>query len=143
MKEMNDVKINGDVAFYEDGHVYVNVKNPKIKYISVTTLIADYYEKFDSDFWSGYKALEQLMGSEFFSSGVKTYLLKNKKIDLNLANFVNLEEYTKVKEGIAASYKEKGTVSAAHGTKIHKPQMLIGADLTENQIVELFSKQLL
>ena len=29
------------------------------------------------------------------------------------------------------------------GTKVHKPQMLIGADLTENQIVELFSKQLL
>ena len=29
------------------------------------------------------------------------------------------------------------------GTKVHKPQMLIGADLTENQIVELFSKQIL
>lgn len=29
------------------------------------------------------------------------------------------------------------------GTKVYKPQMLIGADLTENQIVELFSKQLL
>ncbi len=29
------------------------------------------------------------------------------------------------------------------GVKVYKPQMLIGADLTETQIVELFSKQLL
>jgi hypothetical protein len=50
-------KQNGSVCFNEDSHVYWNV-NDNEKYISVTTLIERYAQPFDSEFWSGYKALE-------------------------------------------------------------------------------------
>ena len=116
----NDVKINGDVAFYEDGHVYVNVKNPNIKYRSVTTVISDYYEKFDAEFWSSYKALEKLMGEDFYNSGIKSHLLKVKKLDLQVEDYVDPSEFKKLQEEIKSGYTEKGKISAAHGTKIHK-----------------------
>ena len=57
----NDLKINGDVAFQEDGHKYFNLKDSSIVYTSVTTLIGKYEPPFDSDFVSKYKALEKLI----------------------------------------------------------------------------------
>lgn len=116
---MENVKINGDVAFYEDGHLYVNIKNANVKYVSVTTLLSSYQEAFDSDFWSGYKALESLMGDDFTDLGVKTYLLTKKKNDLKISEFTDEAEYLKLKKSIADGYKQKGIESAKYGTKIH------------------------
>ena len=116
---MENVKINGDVAFYEEGHLYVNVKNANVKYISVTTLIGNYQEPFDSDFWSGYKALESLMGNDFVDLGVRSYLLEKRRLDLTISDFTDEAEYLKLKMSIAEGYKQKGIESARRGTKIH------------------------
>ena len=116
---MNNVKINGDIAFYEDGHLYVNVKDPKIKYTSVTTLIQDFHEKFDSDFWSGYKALEKLMGEDFKLLGVQAFLLDKKKLSLDIGDFVNEGDYLKLKQEIAEGYTRNGIEAAKYGTDLH------------------------
>jgi ATP-dependent exoDNAse (exonuclease V) beta subunit len=76
---MQYTKINGDIAFSEADHKYVNVRYPQREYISVTTLIGKFHEHFDTDFWSKYKALEELTGDEFKNSGIKTQLLTSKK----------------------------------------------------------------
>jgi len=115
---MENVKTNGDVIFYENNHIYVNAKNPDIRYTSVTTLIKDYHELFDKEFWGGYKALENLMGKDF--SLVKSYLLDKKKIDFEVSDLVDEEEYKKLKSTIMAEYDRKSFESSAYGTKIHK-----------------------
>lgn len=117
---MEDVKINGDVAFYEDGHLYVNVKNANIKYTSVTTLISKYHESFDGDFWSGYKALEELMGQDFKDLGVQKYLLENRKLDLDIKDYVDVRRYETLKKEILTGYSNKAITAATYGTKIHK-----------------------
>lgn len=114
----SNVKVNGDVTFYEENHLYVNTKDPKIIYTSVTSLIKDYHEEFDEEFWSSYKALEELMGSEF--RDLKGYLLNKKKIDFDVANYVDIEEYKLVKQGIVDGYELKRKTSSEYGTMIHK-----------------------
>lgn len=111
-------KLNGDVGFNEEKHLYVNVKDPKIQYTSVTTFIKFYHEGFDEDFWSSYKALEALMGEDFRM--VKGELLSKKKIVFKITDFVNIEDYLQKKKEILESYATKRIETAAYGTKIHK-----------------------
>ena len=49
-------KINGKVGFLEEPHVYKNIDDPTINYVSVTTLISKFEQPYDKDFWSAYKA---------------------------------------------------------------------------------------
>lgn len=114
----NNVKQNGDVMFIEDGHIYVNVKNSDIKYTSVTSVIKEYHEEFDEDFWSSYKALEKLMGDSF--RDIRSLLLSKKKIDFDVEAYVNPEEFKRTKEFIIASYEEKRKLSSEYGTEIHR-----------------------
>ena len=60
---MNDVitKQNGNIAFVEETHKYFDVTNPEAVFTSVTTMIHEYTQPFDKDFWSAYKALEKLL----------------------------------------------------------------------------------
>jgi hypothetical protein len=118
MKKENNVKVNGDVTFYENDHLYVNTKDASIKYISVTTLIKDFHEEFDDDFWSGYKALESLMGNDF--KDLRGYLLTKKKIDFDVKTYVDPTEYRLVKQEILDGYELKRKTSSEYGTEIHK-----------------------
>lgn len=114
-------KQNGDIAFNEAEHLYVNIKYPNRKYTSVTTLISMYHEKFDSEFWSSYKALEQIMGIETFKSTVKKALLDFKcfdVIDLNKIG-VNVPHFLKVKNDILLSYKLANEQACERGTIYH------------------------
>jgi hypothetical protein len=115
---MNNVKRNGDVEFYEDGHIYVNTKNKNITYISVTSLIKDFHEPYDMDFWSGYKALEALMGENFVD--VRGYLLDKKKIKFKISDYVDAELYKEKKKEIEESWVQKSKDSSEWGTNIHK-----------------------
>ena len=74
-------KENDDVTYNDEKHVYVGKKGvgEGKKFISVTTLIGEFENKFDSDFWKKYKALEELMGDDFIN--VKSSLLNTKKWD--------------------------------------------------------------
>ena len=70
-------KQNGAVCFNENSHVYWNA-NDNEKYISVTTLIERYAQPFDKDFWSAYKALEQLLPADVWKIEKKSLLATNK-----------------------------------------------------------------
>ena len=121
MENIKYDKVNGDVAFIDDVHKYFNLKNPEIEYISVTTLIGKYYEEFDEDFWSSYKALEALMGSDFVKFKVKQTLLKLKKFNIKLSDLnIDQEEFNKKKQEILESYETNRVIACERGTKIHK-----------------------
>ena len=111
-------KTNGDITFFEDNHLYINTKHPDRKYVSVTTLITQFHEEFDDDFWSGYKALEALMGEDF--RRLKSYLLDKKKIDFEISDYVDSSEYKLVKQEILDSYELKRKTSSEYGTEIHR-----------------------
>lgn len=117
---MEKLKINGDVAFQEEGHKYFNIKDPKITYISVTTLIDKFTQPFDKNFWSAYKALEKLLPKEAWNIEKKS-LLSTKKFDKELLNIHSIPENTfnKVQQGILDDWQKENIQSCERGTKIH------------------------
>lgn len=112
-------KQNGTVCFNEDSHVYWNV-NDNEKYISVTTLIDRYAQPFDSEFWSGYKALEQLLPTEAWGMEKKS-LLTTHKIDKELLTTYNISEldFNKAQQRILDEWDKTNRESCERGTKIH------------------------
>jgi hypothetical protein len=59
-------KENDSVFFNDAEHLYLDKLSGE-KYISVTTLIGEYGNKFNSAFFSKYKALEELIDGDQFS----------------------------------------------------------------------------
>lgn len=112
-------KQNGTVCFNENSHVYWNV-NDNEKYISVTTLIDRYAQPFDSEFWSGYKALEQLLPTEAWGMEKKS-LLTTHKIDKELLTTYNISEldFNKAQQRILDEWDKTNRESCERGTKIH------------------------
>lgn len=125
---MNDMKIdklNGVIAFNEEYHRYFNIKNPEYNYTSVTTLIGQYYEHFNEDFFSKYKALERISDSEKFQT-LKPYLLSNQK-SFNEDKLVHSLEYCEVDRQlfedtvveILAEWKKTNVEACEIGTAFH------------------------
>lgn len=116
---MNIDKQNGAVCFNEDSHVYWNV-NDNEKYISVTTLIGRYAQPFDRDFWSAYKALEQLLPKEAWGMEKKS-LLATHKIDKEILSTYNISEldFNKAQQSILDEWDKTNRESCERGTKIH------------------------
>ena len=116
---MEITKQNGQVAFNEKEHAYWNV-NDNGRYISVTTLIGKYAPEFNSDFWSAYKALEQLLPIESWKIEKKA-LLNSKKIDKNLFSIYDIDEneFNKIQQDILDAWEAKKQASCERGTKIH------------------------
>ena len=112
-------KQNGAVCFNEDSHVYWNVNDDE-KYISVTTLIERYAQPFDKDFWSGYKALEQLLPTDAWGIEKKS-LLATHKLDKELLSTYNISEldFNKAQQGILDEWDKTNKESCERGTKIH------------------------
>lgn len=112
-------KKNGNVCFNDENHVYWNV-NDNGRYISVTTLIGKYAPPFDSEFWSAYKSLEQLLPAESWKIEKKA-LLSSKKIDKNLFSIygINENDFNKVQQDILDSWEAEKNASCERGTKIH------------------------
>ena len=102
-------KINGDVAFNEELHLYWNTRNKDIKYTSVTTLIQNYYEKFDEEFWSSYKAIERIVGVDVFKSmSIKGMLLDVKEWKDSYLDLIDIDKdlFFQTKQDIKNEYKE-------------------------------------
>lgn len=112
-------KKNGNVCFNDETHTYWN-ENDNGRYISVTTLIGKYAPPFNSEFWSGYKALEKLLTPESWDIERKQ-LLNTKKIDKNLFSIydINENDFNKVQQDILDEWEAKKQVSCERGTKIH------------------------
>lgn len=114
-------KKNGDVCFRDSDHRYFNTKYLDRKYISVTTLLQNYYEAFDGEFWSSYKALEALMGGDFVSTGVKNDLLNKKVWDNVYLDTFDIDEqvFINTKTKILAGYDQVRDVACERGSLYH------------------------
>lgn len=115
---MEVTKKNGNVKFSEEEHVYWDDDG---KYISVTTLIDQFVQPYDKDFWSKYKALEKLLSKEEFKAEKKT-LLETKKV--NVQYFIDMYGFTEVEfnsaqQDILDEWQKSNIESCARGTKIH------------------------
>ena len=112
-------KENSELFFNDERHVYVN-KNDGSKYISVTTLIGEYENKFDEEFWARYKSLELFLDGDVWSN-VKLKLQNNKKWDESILDTYNIDkeafykEVDKIKQEWAANRDE----ACSHGSFVH------------------------
>lgn len=112
-------KINGDVGFIDSTHIYENVKT-KRRYTSVTTLLGEYAQPFDQDFWSSYKALERVAGKESFQT-VKKELLDKKVFNDGFVSSLNIsqEDFEKARLEILEEWRITNKESTDRGTAIH------------------------
>lgn len=117
---MEDLKINGNIAFQEKDHKYYDINNPSNTYISVTTLIEKFAQPFDKDFWSGYKALEKLLPADAWKIERKS-LLNTHKIPKELLNTYDIKEldFNKAQQSILDEWDKTNKESCERGTKIH------------------------
>lgn len=117
---MEKLKINGNIAFQEEGHVYFDITDTKKKYISVTTMIEKFGQPFDKDFWSSYKALEKLLPKDEWAIEKKS-LLNNKIFNRDIleAHSINENDFNIEKQAILDAWQSENNKSCERGTKIH------------------------
>ena len=118
-KEYRIDKENSDCVYSDEEHVYINKKDNS-RYISVTTLINKYSEEFDEDFWSSYKALEEIMDGDTFSI-LKKALLATKKFNPKILKKFQIDEelFAQKKAEIIAQYAATRKEACEHGTEEH------------------------
>lgn len=116
-----DVDKENDYVTYNDArHEYVGKKD-HAKYTSVTTLIHNYTQPFDEDFWASYKACEFILGPEGFAA-VKGELLRTKRWNNSYIPEEDIEAFKKKKAEIIQEYADKRNAACERGTEIHAIQ---------------------
>lgn len=120
MQEREITKQNGNIAFNEEQHIYWDVTAPQEKFVSVTTLIHEFTQPFDKEFWSAYKALERLLSKEDWAIEKKS-LLNTKKFDKVLLELHGISEdsFNKEQQAILDEWDEENRKSCERGTRIH------------------------
>ncbi len=111
-------KKNGNVKYNDENHIYWDDGG---NYISVTTLIGKYENEYDEDFWSSYKALQELMTTEQFKME-KRKMLTTKKIDVDevLQTYnLNKTNFNLVKQNYLDKWQRDRKSSCERGTRIH------------------------
>lgn len=110
----------GNIAFSEADHVYFDITDTTKKYVSVTTLIHKYTNKFDDFFWSAFKALEKLIPSDYWKVEKKS-LLSTKRFNKSILDLYNIseDEFNKTQQDILDEWYKKNKESCERGTKIH------------------------
>lgn len=113
-------KQNGDICFNEESHVYFNINDPNKKYISVTTLIHKFEPPFDKEFWSAYKAVEQLVQPDYWRL-IKKELLNSKSVTPQLLKGydIDINDFNAVQQNILDSWQKENLASTTRGSKIH------------------------
>lgn len=113
-------KQNGNVAFNNDEHCYWNVDDNE-KYISVTTLIHQFTQPFDKEFWSAYKALEKLLPKDSWAIEKKS-LLNTHKFDKSILELYDISEndFNQTQQGILDDWDNENKRSCERGTRIHE-----------------------
>ena len=114
---MQCTKENFEVEFFEDTHTYIG-KSCKSNYISVTTLISKFHEKFDKEFWLSYKTLEKILPIEYFDK-IKPILTREKKVREEFLKDLEFDKFVSVRKGIEAEWDNNNKEACEYGTKIH------------------------
>ena len=73
-ENMKNVKRNGTICFEEEGHKYYDIAHPEYKFTSVTTIIEKFGQPFDKEFWSAYKALQELLTPDAWAIEKKSFV---------------------------------------------------------------------
>lgn len=113
-------KQNDGVAFNDASHTYWNLETGQ-KYISVTTLVGKFEQPYDKDFWSSYKALEQILPKDMFSVEKKR-LLDTKKFDIEYyvkTYDLDVTAFNLAKQKILDDWQQENSKSCERGTAIH------------------------
>lgn len=120
MENLTIDKQNGTVAFNDAAHRYWDVNDPSIKFTSVTTMIEEFAQPFDKEFWSAYKALEKLLSKDDWALEKKS-LLATKKFDPVLLELHSITEndFNKAQQDILDEWDKTNRESCERGTKIH------------------------
>lgn len=121
-KMINGIKVdkeNDNIFFNDETHKYFD-KETMTPYISVTTLISKYCHEFDEEFWSAYKALEELLPGDQWD-WLKTKLLSTKKFkEQYLDEYkVDKKEFYKKQLEIKEGYKKAREEACEKGTRKH------------------------
>lgn len=121
-KLINGIKVdkeNTNVFFNDETHKYYDKKTLK-SYISVTTLIDNYTNKFDEEFWSSYKALEEILPGDVWGN-LKEKLLNTKIFKESYLKQYNVDEklFYKTKQEIKESYQKARDEACEKGTARH------------------------
>ena len=120
MNELQIDKQNGTVAFNDAQHRYWDVNDSSIKFTSVTTMIEEFAQPFDKNFWSAYKALEKLLNADAWKLEKKS-LLATKVFDESLLELhsIDLNLFNKTQQDILDAWDAENRRSCERGTKIH------------------------
>lgn len=120
MNELQIDKQNGNIGFNEAAHKYFDLTDPSIKFTSVTTMIEEFAQPFDKEFWSAYKALEKLLDADSWKLEKKS-LLSTKKFDNSLLELhdIDINLFNKTQQGILDDWDAENRKSCERGTKIH------------------------
>lgn len=120
MNELQIDKQNGTVAFNDAQHRYWDVNDSSIKFTSVTTMIEEFAQPFDKNFWSAYKALEKLLDADAWKLEKKS-LLATKVFDESLLEIhnIDLNLFNKAQQDILDEWDAKNREACERGTKIH------------------------
>lgn len=112
-------KETDSIVYFDDTHEY-RAKEDDLKGVSVTTMIHEYTNPFDSAFWSSYKALEALCEPEIFEI-IKPKLLQTKRFNKSIIDKldIDLDEFNNKKQEILESYALENKKSCEYGTKVH------------------------
>lgn len=112
-------KENSDVIYSDLDHVYLS-KTDGSRYISVTTLIGKYENQFNEEFFSKYKALEELADPDKFS-WVKQSLLNTQvwKPELLKKLDVDPEEHALKTQEYLDQWHNTRDEACSHGTYVH------------------------
>lgn len=113
-------KQNGNIAFVEETHKYFDVTNPDVKFTSVTTIIHNYTQPFDKEFWSAYKALEKLLPKDVWNIEKKS-LINIKKFDKSILEMYDISDndFNREQQNILDEWDNENRKSCERGTKIH------------------------
>lgn len=126
-------KENDSVIYNDEQHCYLSKKDGS-KYISVTTLIKEYEQPYDAEFWASYKACEFLLGTNFYN--LKKKLLLNKVWNNSYLKEFEIDSNTFLnkKNEILEIYKNKNKEACDRGSKIHSVLENLFYDKDENHI---------
>lgn len=104
------------ITFQKDSHIY---RSGDIKYISVTSLINNYKNQFDSGFWSTYKALERLIGKEDFKEMRRHRDFKSPSFIEWACSFVDHNDLLKTITIIQKEWDDERDTAAEKGSYYH------------------------
>ena len=113
-------KENDNVFFNDTEHLYLDKLSGE-RYISVTTLIGEYENKFNAAFFSKYKALEALCDPDHFSL-IKDGLLTTQVWKPELLDKLNIDHqiFEEKTNEILKSWDETRDEACEHGSYVHE-----------------------